>query len=389
MTGVAVSGVGMTAFGRYPDRSLGDLGAEAVRAALADAEVGPAEVQAAFVANAMGGLVTGQASVVGQVVLERSGIAGIPVFNIDNACAGSAAALRLGVTQVASGEADTVLVVGVERIYHPDRAVTYRALNGAADVEWADGTGVALDTQSVFMTRVYPARLEAYAAAHGLEPETLARIAVKNRRHAGANPLAQYRSPLTVDEVLASRAISPPLTALMCAPIGDGASAAVLRRNGATGRRGVPIRASVVLMGRPGGNGVETVRIAGERAYAAAGLGPDEVDVAEVHDATAFTELLGYEGLGFCAAGEAAALVRDGTTSLGGGLPVNTSGGLESRGHPVAATGLAQVHELVAQLRGEAGERQVEGARIGLAEIAGGYVGGDSASVAVHVLGGG
>lgn len=390
MTGVGVVGVGMTAFGRFMDRSLGDLGAAAIRDALDDAGLEPAHIEMAFVANAMGGPITGQSSVVGQVVMDRSGIAGIPVFNIDNACAGSASALKLGIMAIQAGEARTILVAGVEKLVHADRSVTYRALNGAADIEWASTVPVDLARESVFVREVYPARLRAYADRYGLEGKTLARIAVKNRRHAAGNPVAQYRTPITVDDVLASREIVAPLTALMCAPIGDGATAVVLTRIDDMPKRWrdrmVTIRASVVAMGSPGGAGYETVRRLGDDAYRAAGVGPDQIDVAELHDATAFTELLGYEALRLCDEGQGASLVEQGVTSLGGRVPVNPSGGLESRGHPIAASGLAQIIELVHQLRGEADSRQVPEAQLGLAEIAGGFVGGDSACVAVHVL---
>ena len=390
MTDVAIVGVGMTPFGRYPDRSLGDLGAAAVAAALGDAGIDREQIDAAFIANAMGGLVTGQSSIVGQVVLNRCGIDGIPVFNVDNACAGSASALKLEIMAIRSGEADMVLVAGVEKLYHSDRQVTYRALNGAADLEWATGTGVDLDRESVFVREVYPARLKAYSDRYGLEGRTLARIAVKNRRHAAANPVAQYRTPITIDEVLSSREIVAPLTSLMCAPIGDGATAVILRRMSDSEQdpagRAVRIRASMVAMGSPGGAGYDTIRRLGDAAYAAADVRPDEIDVAEIHDATAFTELLGYEALRLCEDGGGGQAVVEGATALGGRIPTNTSGGLESRGHPVAASGLAQVIEIVEQLRGEAHGRQVTGARIGLAEIAGGFVGGDSACVAVHIL---
>jgi acetyl-CoA acetyltransferase len=233
---------------------------------------------------------------------------------------------------------------------------------------------------------VYPDRVRAYTSEHVLEAETLARIAVKNRANAALNPLAQYVKPVSVEDVLGSRTIVDPITALMCAPIGDGASAVVLTSAARAGAHPVWVRGSAVGMGTAPGSGSSIARVAA-RAYDEAGIGPADVDVAEVHDSIAFNELLAYEELGFCERGEGSRLVAEEATSLGGSLPVNTSGGLESRGHPVAATGLAQVIELALQLRGEAGERQVPDARVALAENAGGWAAGDSAAVSITVLG--
>lgn len=385
----AITGVGLTAFGKFQERSLKSLAGQAIEEALEDAGIGVDDIDMAFVANALSPITTGQVAVVGQVVLSAAGFGGIPVYNIDNACAGSSSALNLAVQAIRAGAARNVLVVGVEKMYSSDRAVTYRALNGAADLEWVQSTGVDVERESVFVKEVYPARLRAYRERQDLRPETLAGIAVKNRRHAAQNPLAQYREPLTVEEVLAARMVTEPLTTLMCAPIGDGASAAVVSAAGPaqrSDRRPVWVRGTAVSMGSPGGGGEGTIRRLAEDVYRQAGLGPEAVDVAEVHDATAFSELLAYEELGLCATGQGSALVESGATALGGRVPVNPSGGLESRGHPVAATGLAQVVELVRQVRGEAGPRQVEGARVGLAESAGGYVNGDTAAVALTLV---
>ena len=387
--GAAIIGVGLTPFGKFKERSLKSLAGQAIEEALEDAGVSIGDIEMAFVANALSSVITGQVAVVGQVVLSAAGFDGIPVYNIDNACAGSSSALNLAVQAIAAGAARHVLVVGVEKMYSDDRGATYRALNGAADLEWVESTGVDVERESVFVKEVYPARLRAYRERQELRPETLARIAVKNRRHASENPLAQYRDPLTVEEVLAARTVTEPLTTLMCAPIGDGASAAVVTAAAGarrSDRRPVWIRGTAVSMGSPGGGGEGTIARLARDVYRQAGVGPEQIDVAEVHDATAFSELLAYEELGLCGPGQGSALVESGDSSLGGRIPVNPSGGLESRGHPVAATGLAQVVELARQVRGEAGARQVEGARIGLAESAGGYVNGDSAAVAVTLV---
>lgn len=392
MAGSALIGLGLTPFARHPDESLKALAAAAIDEALEDCGLTPDAIDMAFVANAVAALTTGQVSVVGQTVLSPVGIHGIPVYNIDNACAGSAAALNLATYAIAAGAAKRVLVVGVEKLHHDDRAVTYRALNAAADVDWVSSLDLDIERESVFVKYVYADRLTRYAERAPVTAEILARIAVKNRSHAARNPLAQYKEPLTIEQVLAARTVIAPVTTLMCAPIGDGASAVVLVSeevaNGSE-RQPIWIRGSAVTMGSPPGSEPSALRRASNAAYRQAGIGPEKVDVAEVHDATAFGELAAYEELGFCDPGKGQELVFAGVTELGGRLPVNPSGGLESRGHPIAATGLAQVIELARQLRGEAGERQVDGARAALAEAAGGFVGGDSASVAVHILSGG
>jgi acetyl-CoA acyltransferase len=389
MTDVAIVGAGMTPFGKHMNVSLGDLAGRAIDLALADAGADASDIDMAFVANAMASITTGQVSVVGQSILRARGFHHFPVFNIDNACAGSSSALQLAVQAIGSGAADSVLVVGVEKLYAEDRAKTYIALNGAANVEFLVESGIDARRESVFVAAVYPQRLGAYRARYGLEAETLARISVKNRRHAASNPIAQYRAKLTVEEVLASRTIVEPITALMCAPIGDGASAVLVTRAGlADGerRRPVWVRSSVVGMGGPPGDESSVHRIAG-RAYAQAGVVPADIDVAEVHDSVAFNELLAYEDLGLCEPGGGAALVEEGATSLGGRIPVNPSGGLESRGHPVAATGLAQIIELASQLRDDAGGRQVSDAQLAVGENAGGFALDDTAAIAITVLG--
>jgi acetyl-CoA acyltransferase len=384
---VALIGAGMTRFGKHPEASIKDLATPAVQEALADAGLEPGDIDMAFVANAMASLITGQVSVVGQSVLRHLGFSGLPVYNVDNACAGGASALNLAVHAVRAGAAEAVLVLGVEKMVTADRALTYRALNGAADIDFVAASGVDPGAGSVFVSAVYPPRLQAYADRYPLAAETLARIAVKNRAHAALNPMAQYVTPITVEEVLQSRTVAAPVTALMCAPISDGAAAVVVTRADRVRpeQRPVWVRGSAVGMAAAQGD-ESTIHRVSRRVYADAGIIPREVHVAEVHDSIAFNELHAYEELGLCGPGEGTRLVEEGATSLGGRIPVNPSGGLESRGHPVAATGVAQAIELMQQLRGDAGDRQVPDARHGLAESAGGFAGGDTAAVAVTVL---
>ena len=389
MSAAAVVGAGLTPFGTFRDLSLSQLAGQAISAALADAGMEPAEVEMAFVANSMASVTTGQVAIVGQAVLRPLGYSAIPVYNIDNACAGSSSALDLAVQAVAAGRAGVVLVVGVEKLFGETRADSYRALNGAVDTDYLAAAQIDPESESVFVASVYPERLGRYRAKYGLAARTLAEIAVKNRRHAAHNPLAQYTAPISVDDVLGSRVVAEPLTALMCAPISDGASAVVVTsrsRAGSGELRPVWIRGIATGMGAPPGPDTIIARLA-RRAFAEAGIGPADIDVAEVHDSTAFTELLAYEELGLCPPGEGTRFALSGASSLSGRVPVNPSGGLESRGHPVAATGLAQIIELVAQIRHEAGGRQVAGARIAVAENAGGFAVDDTAAAVVTVLG--
>jgi acetyl-CoA acetyltransferase len=327
--------------------------------------------------------------VVGQAVLRPLGYSAIPVYNIDNACAASSSALDLAVQAIESGRAQVVLVVGVEKLFAASRGDSYRALNGAVDTAYLAAADIDASAESVFVAAIYPERLGRYRAQYGLDARTLAEIAVKNRASAALNPCAQYTAPISVDDVLGSRMVAEPLTALMCAPISDGASAVVVTSAGRAqsgGRRPAWIRGIATGMGAPPGPDSVVARIA-RRAFAEAGITPADIDVAEVHDSIAFNELLAYEELGLCAAGQGARFASSGASGLSGAVPVNTSGGLESRGHPVAATGLAQISELVTQLRHEAGARQVAGARIAVAENAGGFAVDDTAAAVVTVLG--
>jgi acetyl-CoA acyltransferase len=388
VSGAAIVGVGLTTFGKFRERSLSELAAEAIAEALADAGIQLGDVDTAFVANSMASVTTGQVAIVGQAVLRPIGFSGIPVYNVDNACAASSSALDLAVRAVESGRSEIVLVVGVEKLFGQVKGDSYRALNGAVNTDLLTQSAIDPETESIFVSTIYPQRLNSYRARYGLKGRVLAEIAVKNRRHAGMNPRAQYTTPITVDEVLGARVVSPPLTVLMCAPISDGASAVVVtshRRGRADARRAIWVRGIAVGMGAPPNQEPIISRLA-RRAYKEAGIEPRDIDVAEIHDSIAFNEMLAYEELGLCAPGEGGRFAESGASSLGGVVPVNTSGGLESRGHPVAATGLAQTIELVGQLRQDAGPRQVKDARVAVAENAGGYAVDDTAAAVVTVL---
>ena len=388
MSDVFVIGSGMTRFGKFPERSLRDLSEEAVGAALADAGIDADRIDATVVSNSVAGIVTGQESVRGQTVLRGLGLMGKPIFNVENACASGSSAFYFGRQGIRAGDWGTVLVLGVEKMAHPDRKITYRALESAADISDLGELGNA--ESSIFM-EIYAEKVKKYMKATGATPADFAWLVVKNHDHAALNPVAQYRNRLTEQEVLDSGEVAWPLTRFMCSPIGDGAAALVLTNEpGDAGARGVRVLGSAFSSGDPDhdhGEHHPGVARAAHAAYEQAGIAPSDVDLAEVHDAAAPAEMESYESLGFAAPGEGVRLVRERATMLGGPLPVNTSGGLISRGHPVGVTGIAQLAEIVQQLRGEAGDRQVDGARVGVVQNAGGDIGGVSAASAVHVLG--
>jgi acetyl-CoA acetyltransferase len=378
-----VAGFGIGRFGRFPAATLTELATPVVATALKDAGVAASQIEAAYVGNAFGGAIAGQESILGQIVLAPAGIAGQPIHTIKNACSSGADAVHLAWSAIAFGQYDCVLALGVEKLTHEDRARSFAALASATD-QAPRGEG-----RSVFMD-VNADRSRAYMDMYGATARHFALCTAKNRAHAALNERAAVRKTLSVDEILAAETVVPPLTRAMCGGIVDGSAAVVLmseraaRRAGSAGPR---IVASAVASGVPEGDarGNATAR-AGAAAYDQAGLGPDAISFAEVHDPTAPQELFDIEDLGLCARGEGWMLIEAGATRLGGRLPVNVSGGLTARGHPVGATGVAQIAELAEQLTGRAGRRQIERPTVGLAQMAGGLLGRDSAVAAVHIL---
>jgi acetyl-CoA acetyltransferase len=382
--GVEIAGVGMHPFGRFPDHSLKDLARVATLAALDDAQIGVEDIEAVYAANSLAGVLTRQEQIRGQTVMREIGIEGVPVVNVENACASGSTALREAVVAVRAGVVSTALAVGYEKMYVGDREASLAALRSAADLDVVEGLGVQF-------TAVYALRLRARIDSGHLTLDDLVDVSVKSHACGARNPYAQFRAPVTREQVLDSPAIAEPLTLMMCSAICDGAAAVVVTAGGAAPRSGRPrvaVRASQLRSGvtwdaeRSPSVGELTIH----QAYEEAGVGPEDIQVFEVHDAMAPAELIAYEHLGLCEPGQAGALLRSGTTSLRGVHVVNPSGGLSSRGHPVGATGLAQVVELVWQLRGEAKGRQVPAARFALAQNSGGWLEGDSAAAAVHIL---
>lgn len=409
MQPVYVLGVGMTPFGRHPGLSVRDMATAAVNEALADAGIAAQDVGAIAFANAVQGAMEGQFGIRGQVALRDLPFDGVPIINVENACASATTALHVAMMQVQTGQTDIALAVGAEKMVHPDAARSMEAFEGSWDRAGRDasitrlsalGEGTptpaeeaARETPHTVFMDVYAAFAKFHMARFGITQRQLAVIASKNHGHSVENPRAQYRRPFSVEEVLAARLIAWPMTLPMCSPISDGAAAAVVVSERAARRLGLAraarIRAAVLKNGgRRADDDIERhiARRAAAAAYAAAGLGPEDIDLVECHDATAFGELLQSELLGFCPLGGGGLLAESGATTLGGRIPFNPSGGLESKGHPIGATGLGQIHELVTQLRGEAGARQVDGARIALAENGGGLMGVEEAAVAITIL---
>ena len=410
MTKVYVLGVGMTPCGKFLQRSLKDLAREAVDAALVDCGLEKSDIQSAFFANATQSPLEGQYMIAGQVALREMGFSGIPVVNVENACASGSAAMHLAWTTIRAGEADIALAVGAEKMFGLDKDKTFAVFNGAWDVHRVDevianlarlapdvlpppGRPTNSGERSVFMD-IYASLARFHMKTFGSTERQMAAAAAKNHHHSVHNPLSQYRKDITTDEVLAARMISWPLTLPMCAPISDGAAAVVLASEAGLKRvarnRAVEVLASVIASGsdrKPEELDKHVCRRAADRAYQVAGVAPHDISVAEVHDASAFAEILQSELLRFGDFGEGGWMAEHGETAIGGRLPINPSGGLESKGHPIGATGLTQIHELVTQLRHEAGPRQVEGARLALAENGGGFQGYEEATASIHILG--
>jgi acetyl-CoA acetyltransferase len=368
-----VLGVGMTKTGKFPDRTLKDLSREAIEQAISYAGISKEQIQAAYVGNVAAGIITGQHAIRGQVVLRPMGISDISIVNIEDACATGSATFHMGWLDVVSGFHDCVLVVGMEKLFHTDKAISFAAVNSTRDVEVkeapAELRGSAVD--------MFAEIAREWMATYGLTREQIARVSSKNHYNGSLNPRAQYQKTMSVEEILAARVISDPLTIPMIAPIGDGAAAAIICSAEFARRyttHPVFVSTSVLRAGKDIGPGEPKIRQRTSReAYERSGIGARDIGIFEVNDATAFTEIEAYYELGLCDHNEIPAFIERGSTELTGPYPVNSSGGLECKGHPFAATGIAQVAEITWQMRGEAGQRQAANRpKTGLAEIHGG-----------------
>ncbi len=413
MADVYIIGSYSTRFQKWPDKSFKDLTREAYLGVLDDSGLeNGQDIEIAYFGNC--GLGTwGQPCIRGQVCftpLVREGLfpERIPTVNVEDACATSSVAMNGAWKDILSGQSHVAIAMGVEKTYVPDDAMkTMELFAGGIDQldpeEWqahyreqGEIAGKPFETgpgRTVFMD-TYAMQATHHMKKWGTTQKQIAVGAAKNHNNGSLNPLAQYQFEISVDEVLADREVSHPLTRAMCAPISDGAAAAILcsgdyLRNLPTQvqNRAVKVKASALSGGKyrsldePG-----LTKIAADKAYAMAGVAPSDINVAELHDATSFCEIYQVEMMGFCEIGQGGKFVGDGHTMLDGKIPVNTSGGLVSKGHPVGATGLSMIHELTAQLRGEAGARQVEGVCLALAENGGGVMGMEEAAACITIL---
>ena len=410
MGNVYLVGVGMTSFGKFFDESVKDLTREAVDAALTDADAVITDIEAAWFSNTTQGVIEGQFLVPGEMALRNMGFEGIPMTNVENACASASTALNGAVTAIKAGVVEVAIAVGVDKMYSEDKSKSFEIFDGAIDVHRREEEFAALEKlgegvnpppdeiipnqqRSPFMD-VYACFAKQHMKMFDLTQRQLAAVASKNHWHSTMNPKSQFNFEASIDEVLDARLISWPLTLPMCSPISDGGAAAVVCSEDALKRfdnkRAIRILASAMGTGikrSPEDLENHITRRAARNAYEVAGIGPGEIDVAEVHDATAMGEITQSECLGLCEFGEGGSLAESGQSKLGGRIPINPSGGLESKGHPIGATGLGQIYELSNQLRGECGDRQVDGARFAIAENGGGIYGIEEATCCITILG--
>lgn len=404
MRDVAVVGVGMTKFGKCNDVGTKDLVRVSVQEALDDAGMKTSDLQAAYVGNAAAGFMTGQHMIRGQVTLAPMSIEDIPVYNVENACASSSTAFNLAWQAVAAGVHDCVLVAGFEKLYDQNKTKSFQALETGLDVddhmlyindvEDRLATGEKIfkaggATRSRFLD-VYAFFARRFMKRYGLTQEQIAMLSVKAHKNGSLNPKAQYQKEVTLDEVLNSGDISHPLTRMMCAPIGDGGAAAIICSPKVAARfttKPVWVSSSIVASGRIKTDLDDpiTSRVANQ-LYEASGIGPKDISFVELHDTTSSAEIMYLTELGLCAGEDAAGLIEDGYFAIDGKLPSNPSGGLTTKGHPVGATGVAQVYEVTKQLRGQAGARQVDNPKVGLTHNGGGILGIEPAAMALHLF---
>ena len=411
MEKVRIIGGSVTKFGKHPTRNMKSLAEEAVTGALKSADIEIKDLGGAWVGNCVQGLFDGQEMIRGQVVLHTMGISGMPIVNVENACASSATALNGAWAQVALGEMDVALVLGMEKMFSEDKAKSFRIFTAATDVERIAGVSASMKVaekkidqdrkasgekekkkagdRSIFMD-FYASGARAHMEKYGTTQRQLAAISSKNHYHSSMNPLAQYQKKFTIEEVLGDVEVAYPLTRPMCSPIGDGAAAAIICSEAFANKIGAArapeIAACLLTSGRPLEGSEPALTLLAKKAYDRAGIGPEDIDLAEVHDATAFGELSSTEALMFCPEGEGGPFAEAGHTTLGGKIPVNVSGGLESQGHPIGATGIRQVVELYWHLTEQVGERQVAGAKVGLAQNAGGSAPRGEGALSVTIL---
>jgi len=382
---VAIAGIGGMRFGKYADRSLRALGEEVCIKAIRDAGMTPRDIQVAYVGN-LAQWEWGQGLLIGHYVLREIGLTKIPITRVENGCATGSNAFHEAWYRVATGACDIALAFGVEQMTVASSEKILNVFTGRQHAERGGDMGNSAPGLFGLLARRH---MEEF----GTTREQMAMVAVKNRQYGSLNPEAQLTQAVTVEEVLKDRMICDPLTLPQCCPRGDGAAAVVLVA-GKMARKYTPIPISVAASVQVSGTYpddrsytfFDTDVRAAEAAYKMAGLGPEDIDLAEVHDCFSVAEIVHYEDLGFCRKGEGGRFIEEGHSGIGGKTPVNTSGGLLSKGHVIGATGISQIIELVRQLRGQAGRRQVENARVALQHNGGGFIHTDTASCFIHIL---
>lgn len=385
MREVAIIGIGGTKFGKHTDSSIRDIAIEACLKAIRDANIKPKDVQIACAGNCAQ-WEWGQGLFITQIVLREIGITKIPMLRVENGCATGSCAFRDVWYRIATGEYDIGLAFGVEQMTVVDSSKMLSIFTGRQYAEREGDMGFSAPGLFAMMAMRH---MEEF----GTTREQLAMIAVKNRKYGALNPDSQLPNPVTLEEVLNSRMICDPLTLYQCCPRGDGAAAVILTTKKLAKRythTPIYVAANILVSGSytddRSYNFFDTDVRGARAAYEMAGLGPEDLDLAEVHDCFSTAELVHYEDLGFCKKGEGGRFIEEGLSDIGGKIPVNTSGGLLSKGHVIGATGISQIIEVVRQLRGQAGKRQVEGAKVGLQHNAGGFFHTDTASCAINIL---
>jgi acetyl-CoA acetyltransferase len=405
MRNVAIIGAGMIKFGRYPDKGIKDLVRESVENALQDADLAPQKIEAAYVGSAVPGIMTGQEQIKAQVTLSAMGIDSIPMVNVENACASSSSALNLAWIAVGAGIYDCVLVVGFEKLYDQDKLKSFLALGTAVDIQMVEkyladfearqkssekilskGSG---KSKSIFMD-MYAYYTRMYMDTYGLTQDHFVKLSVKSHKNGALNPHAMYQKEMTMDDVIASGEIAFPLTRAMCSPVCDGAAAVIVCSQEKVAQftnTPIWIESSVIGSGKISDEIGDTLtKRTGPKAFESAGIGPEDIDIIEVHDATSPSEIITLIELGVCPGNKAAEWIDQGYLDIDGKMPSNTSGGLVTKGHPIGATGLGQIHEVVHQLRGTAGPRQAKNPKVAMTHNGGGILGVDAAAMALHIL---
>jgi acetyl-CoA acetyltransferase len=385
MREVVVLGIGMSQFGKQPEKGIRELGEEALYNALIDAEIDKKKIQIAFCGYVLGSL-NGQEVCPGQIVLRQLGIGEIPVLRVENGCASASFAFKEAWRAVASGEYDVAVGMGIEKMTGLGKGAILKAMGGGSDFELEGNLGLTFPGVFAMIAR-------RHMHEYGTTMKQLAMVAVKNRKNGSLNQKSQFREVVTIEDIENATMIAHPLTLNHCCPFSDGCAVAILTTKEIARKyttEPIYIASSVQKSGTYT-DSLDITRFeptikASAEAYKLAGIGPEDINLAEVHDCFTIAEIIHYEDLGFCKKGEGGMLIENGATQIGGRIPVSTSGGLLSKGHPLGATGVAQIVEIVEQLRGKSGPRQVSNAKVGLAHCLGGFIHGDVCSCSVTIL---